>query len=65
MRSEGRGCNAGHLFPCRKKKKEEDRPIPKPVGNLNDGNGRGCGFLTREGRGFCMVRKRRRRHKNG
>ncbi len=63
MKAEGRGCNAGYLFPCRNKKKKEDRPIPKRVDNMDDDKSRGCGFLTGKGRGCGIVRKRRRKHK--
>ena len=62
MRSEGRGCDAGNTFSCRRKKKNEGRPVPKPVRNLNDGEGRGCGFPAGEGRG-CGIAPNRGRKK--
>ena len=63
MRSEGRGCKAGRLFGCRKKKKKENRPIPKHVGNIGDRRGRGCDFLTGGDRGCDILRKRKKKNK--
>ena len=49
MKSEGRGCVAGHVFPCRRKRKKEDRPVPRPVRNLRSCQGRGCARSAERG----------------